>query len=64
MHRQIADLESSKPLLFSKGFFYAWGVRAPKIADPTRTRVLPAWIAASKSALIPKDKVSNAKPWA
>jgi len=42
MDRQIADLESSKPLLFSKGFFYARGVRAPKIADPTRTMVLPA----------------------
>ena len=42
MDRQIADLKSSKPLLFSKGFFYARGVRAPKIADPTRTMVLPA----------------------
>ena len=32
---------------------------APNTAVPTRTRVLPACIAASKSALMPMDKVSN-----
>ena len=32
---------------------------APNTAVPTRTMVLPACIAASKSALMPMDKVSN-----
>src|SRR5687768_987983 len=32
--------------------------RPPKMAVPTRTIVLPEWIAASRSAVIPIDKVS------
>ena len=38
--------------------------RTPKMALPTRTRVAPSAIAASRSALMPIDKVSSARPCA
>ena len=38
------------------------GAGPPKIAVPTRTIVLPAAIAASRSAVMPIDKVSSASP--
>jgi hypothetical protein len=36
--------------------------RVPKMALPTRTRVLPLRTAASRSALIPMDRVSRPRP--
>ena len=37
-------------------------VRFPKIALPTRTRVEPEAMAASRSSLMPMDRVSNPNP--
>ena len=34
-------------------------VRPPKMAVPTRTMVLPAWIAASRSPVMPMESVSK-----
>jgi hypothetical protein len=38
--------------------------RAPKMAVPMRTIVAPSSTAASRSALMPIDSVSRARPWA
>ncbi len=58
---QAADEGDRHVAATDEGYFHVW-LRSPKIAVPMRTMVAPSIIAASRSSLMPIDKVSSVKP--